>query len=220
MYVLHYWPDSASLIVHLVLAELGVPFRLEKVDRANGALDGPAYRALHPLGKIPVLETPDGSMFETAAILLYLSERHPGLAPLPGGPDRAGFLTWMLFATNHVHMPAMAFFYPDRVAGPDHSAVVMENARPAMTQSLGVLEAMAARAPAWLPPDRPSALGYYIGVVLRWLSQNGPGHPGYFTAADFPALHQTLAMLEARPSALAVAKAEALGPTIFTNPQS
>jgi len=96
MYILHSWPDSASLIVDLVLQELGLPYTSRQIDRPAGALNSPEYRALHPLGLIPALETPDGPMFETAAILLYLTEQH-GLAPAPGTPDRAAFLTWLFF---------------------------------------------------------------------------------------------------------------------------
>ena len=81
MYVLHESPDSASTMVRLVLEELGVPYRARLIDRAAGELASPAYRAMQPLGKIPAMETPDGVMFETAAILLYLSETHGRLAP-------------------------------------------------------------------------------------------------------------------------------------------
>ncbi|MEY3532451.1 MAG: hypothetical protein RI979_475, partial [Pseudomonadota bacterium] len=65
MYVLHYFPDTASLAPRMVLAELGVQHRCALIDREAGVLASPAYRALHPLGQIPALETPDGPMFET-----------------------------------------------------------------------------------------------------------------------------------------------------------
>ena len=216
MYVLHYWPDSASLIVRLVLEELGVPFQARRIDRAAGELDSPAYRALHPLGKIPVLETPDGPMFETAAILLYLSERHAALAPLPGTPDRAAFLKWLCFTSFNLHATLLEVFYPDRVAGPQAAAQVLAHAGPRVKGFLQVLERMVAReAPAFLS-SAPSVLGYYLAVQMRWLAQLPPGSPGHVASTDYPALHAVLAALESRPAAQRAARAEALGPTLFT----
>ncbi len=219
MYVLHYSPDTASLIVRLVLIELDVPHECRLIDRAAGALDSPAYRAMQPLGLIPAMETPDGPMFETAAILLYLSDRHPGLAPAPDHPDRAAFLSWFVFLNNAIHTTLMQLFYPERVAGADNVGAVVEHSAEKMGLYLTLLNDMVATtAPHWMSPDRPSLLGYYLGVLIRWLAAYGPDHPFYFPTSDYPALHAVLATLEARPAALAAAKAEGLGLTIFTHP--
>ena len=94
MYVLHGVHDWGSQVIHMVLAELGVPFRFNALDFQAGDFDAPSFRALNPFGRVPVLETPDGPIFETAAILLYLSERHSGLAPRSDASDRAQFLIW------------------------------------------------------------------------------------------------------------------------------
>eukprot|EP01031_Cornospumella_fuschlensis_P006612 gene6612-8222_t len=74
MYVLHGVHDWGSQVIHMVLAELWVPFRFNALDFQAGDFDAPSFRALNPFGRVPVLETPDGPIFETAAILLYLSE--------------------------------------------------------------------------------------------------------------------------------------------------
>lgn len=218
MYVLHCSPDSASTIVRLVLAELGVPHEARLIDRAGGALDSPAYRALQPMGLIPALETPDGPMFETGAMLLYLADRHPSLAPLPGDPARADWLSWFVFTNNSVHTTLMQIFYPHRTAGEKCAAAVLQGARARMLGHLAHLEAKAATRPAWLAPDAPSSLGYYLGVMLRWLAQSQPDAPGHFDSRAYPALRAVIAALERRPAALSVAQAEDLGPTIFTNP--
>ena len=110
MYVLHYYPDTASLAVRMVLAELGVQHRCELIDREAGVLSSPAYRKMQPLGLIPAMETPDGTMFETAAILLYLADRHPGLAPAVGSPDRGDFLKWLFFLSNTAHADLRTIF--------------------------------------------------------------------------------------------------------------
>ena len=220
MYILHFIPDTASLAVRMVLTELGLPHEARLIDRDAGQLASPAYRALHPLGKIPAMETPDGPMFETAAMLLYLSDRHaPGtLAPAPDSPDRAAFLKWFFFTSTNIHPCLMDLFYPDRVAGEAVAPQVLAHARPKMQTYLQALETAAADHPVWLSPDRPSLLGYYAAMLMRWLASMPPDHPAYFTASAYPALHRVLSHLETRPAALAVAADESLGPTCFTHP--
>ncbi|MBS0563379.1 MAG: glutathione S-transferase family protein [Proteobacteria bacterium] len=219
MYVLHYSPDTASVIVRLALEELGQPYQARRIDREAGELASPAYRALHPLGLIPAFESPDGPMFETAAILLYLSEKHRALAPQPGSPGRAAFLKWLFFTSTNIHPTLLQLFYPERTAGPGCTDAVLAHASDRMRTYLGIIDAMIARdAPDWLSPGQPSVLGYYLGVLVRWLSSYGTGHPSHFSAAEFPALNRVLAAHEARPAALRTAEAEGLGPTIFTAP--
>lgn len=219
MYNLHYSPDTASLVLRIVLAELNVPHQSLLIDRDAGALDSPAYRAMHPLGLIPAMETPDGPMFETAAMLLYLSDRYPGLAPAPHSPERAAFLKWMFFTSTNIHPCLLQLFYPDRVAGEAVSDAVMIHARARMQTYLGVLNDMVARdAPLWMSPDKPCLMGYYVGMLMRWLATYGAGHPSYFRSAEFPALHAVLAAHETRAAALAIGRDENLGPTLFTNP--
>jgi len=217
MYILHYTPDNASLIVRLVLEELGVPYEARLIDRAAGQLDSPDYRALHPLGKIPALETPEGPMFETAAIVLYLSEKHGALAPQPGDPDRAAFLTWLFFTAFNLHPAVNDVFYSNRAAGPENAAAVLAHAVPRLHVCLNVLDSLvASQAPGFLS-TAPSILGYYLAVLMRWLGGIQKDSPARVASTDYPALHAICAALETRPAALAAARAEALGPNIFTN---
>lgn len=218
-YVLHTWPDTAALIVRLVLEELGAPYRAVTIDRPNDALNSVAYRALNPLGKIPVLETPDGPVFETAAILLYLSEKHGALAPPAGAPDRAAFLKWFIFVTNELHPTVMQIFYAERIAGPEAAPAVTATATARLRADLTFLDQMVARdQPAWFSPQAPSILGYYVATLVRWINTLEPDHPARWSADDFPALCAVFAALEQRPAALAAASADDLGPTIFTAP--
>jgi glutathione S-transferase len=218
MYVLHYFPDTASLVLRMVLLELGVPHDCRLIDRENGALDSPAYRAMQPLGKIPAMETPDGPMFETAAMLLYLADRHPGLVPPPESPDRAAFLKWFFFTSTNIHPTLLDLFYPDRVAGEDAVTEVQTRARAKMLNFLTILNDAAKDSPAWLPADRPSVLGYYLGMLIHWLGSYDADHPSHFMAHQFPALHRVMSMLETRDAAQKIAVEEGLGALPFTAP--
>lgn len=220
MYRLHSWPDSASLIVRLALEELALPHQVSLIDRAGGELDSPAYRAIHPLGKIPAFETPDGPMFETAAILLYLSDRHPGLAPEPQAPERAAFLKWLVFTANTLHADARMHFYPDQYAGASEAPTALRRATEArLLRHLALLDGAAAGGPGFLRADTPSVLGYYVLCLCRWIMLYPLDREGWMQLSDFPALFDLGLGLQSRPAALRVSAAEGLGADIFTRPR-
>lgn len=216
---LHHAPDFASTIVRFALEELELPHTLAIVDLDGGALAEPAYRQINPIGLIPALETDDGPMFETAAILLWLVDRTGRLGPGPEDPDRAAFLSWLFFTSNALHQAALAMFYPHRPAGEANTDATRAAAHDQIVARLGLIEAMiATRHPRWLSPDHPGVLGYYLGILVRWLIMLPPDPYG-IDLDDFPRLQAVLAAHEARPAALRVAKADNLGPTPFTKPR-
>ena len=213
-------PDWASQVIRLALEEQGQPCQLRLMDWDAGDFDAPAFRAVNPLGLIPALETPDGPMFETAAILLWLNARHGGLAPAPTDPARAAFLSWLMFTSNTVHPTVMALIHPDRPAGPDAADAVARLALERLTEQAAQLEALLTRqAPRWLTLQQP-ALGHYLGMLLRWATCL-PDDPALrFSLAPFPALHATLAAHEATPAARRVALEDGLGPHPYTAPEA
>ncbi|HEY6918390.1 MAG TPA: glutathione S-transferase family protein [Tabrizicola sp.] len=217
---LHHAPDFASTIVRFALEELELPHTLAIVDIEGGALASPEYRQVNPVGLIPALETDDGPMFETAAILLWLVDRTGRLGPGPTDPDRGAFLSWLFFTSNALHQAALAMFYPHRPAGEANTDAARAAAHEQITARLGLIEAMlAAQSPRWLSPDHPGVLGYYIGILVRWLTVLPPAPYG-IDLDDFPKLKAVLSAHEARPAALRVAATDGLGPTPFTNPGS
>lgn len=218
MYELHGVPDWGSQVIHLVLAELGVPFRFQVVDWKAGGLKSPAYLALNPFARVPTLETPDGPVFETGAILLYLAERHPGLAPAPTDPDRAAFLTWFIFVVNSLHPTAMYLLHPEQPGGVAAEAQVAETTHAALQRHLAALEKVAASGAWWLSPTRPSITSLFVIMLLRWVKAF-PAHAAHSIASqDFPALHAMARGLESRPAVRAVLAAEGLGGPAFSDP--
>ncbi len=220
MYVLHTMPNSAGTAVHVALLELGQPFLMTVIDRESDHRDQPGYRALHPWGQVPALETPEGPIFETAAILLWLADRHGGgLAPAVDSPERGQFLKWLFFTSTNIHATIMCLFYPDRYTGDPaaNPAFLRTNAR-RLEDALARLNQAVAKQPSWCPPDAPSALGIYVSVLLRWLGQMEADYPGRVDLAPYPSLMAVARMLEAREAARNAAHAEGLGETIFTAP--
>ena len=217
MYVLHYAPDNASLAVRLALEELGVPYKSALVDRAARAQEAATYRAVSPTALIPALETPDGAIFETGAILLWLADRHGGLAPAPGAADRGDFLKWFFFTSNTLHADMRGLFDPDRYAGAEVAAFrALTEGR--ILRSLALLDAALADRPGWCRPGAPGVLGCYLAPLVRWLALYPRTNPMKPDLAAYPALRAVLSDLEGRPSARRAAEAEGLGPAPFTAP--
>lgn len=218
--ILHHAPDFASTIVRLALEELELPHTIALADIDGGALTSPEYRRVNPVGLIPALETDDGPIFETAAILLWLIDRTGRLGPGPKDHDRGAFLSWLFFTSNALHQAALAMFYPHRPAGEANTEAAQAAAQEQIIARLGLIETLiATQSPRWLSPDHPGVLGYYIGILVRWLILLAP--PPYGIELDeFPQLRAVLAAHESRPAALRVAASDGLGPTPFTNPGS
>jgi len=88
-------PLTRSLRVLWLLEELGVPYEVELIDRAD--LKKEDFLKLNPLARVPALIDGDVTLFESGAIIQYLLEKVPGtnLAPKPGTPERALFLQWL-----------------------------------------------------------------------------------------------------------------------------
>ena len=210
--VLHYAPDNASLCVRLALEEVGAPYQSVLVDRAARGQKAPAYLRLNPNGLIPVLETPDGPIFETAAILLWLADRHPGL--MPGGPERAKALTWLIWLSNTLHPALRMLFYPGAYA-PEDPPGLRRATQARIPDLLDILEASDA---PFRHAGRPTALACYAAPMLRWMALYPPGDTAWFDLARWPRLHQLARDMDARPSARAAISAEGLGDTPFSAP--
>jgi glutathione S-transferase len=217
---LYHCPDWASSIIRLALEELSLAYDIRPMDWDAGDFDDPAFRAVNPLGLIPAMTTPDGPIFETAAILLWLNARHGGLAPGPNEPSRAAFLSWLLFTANSVHPAVMNLIHPDRPAGEASASDVARLALEKLTMQAAHLEKLiTTQGPLWLTPAQP-ALGHYLGILIRWAIYL-PEDPGVrFSLAPFPALTAMLAAHEATPAAVRVAAADGLGPHPYTAPES
>ena len=171
---LYYAPGTASLAVHVLLEELGVPFALELVDRANAAHKSPAYLKLNPNGLIPVLVDGDLVLYETAAICLHLADTHPhaGLAPALGTADRAHYYKWLVFCTNTLQAMLMHYFYPERQVDDGEAAAaaqVKRHAEAHIGPMLDRLDAqLAGHGNAWFLGASYSAVDPYVLLMCRW----------------------------------------------------
>lgn len=219
MLVLHHAPDNASLVVRMALLATNEPFRTVPVDRP-GALDTAGFRALNPAGRIPALEAPDGPMFETGAILLWLADRHPGagLAPPAGHPDRGRFLSWLFFLSNTPHADLRHLFYPDRHAPPEGQAGHRALTIARMRAHFRLLDDAARDRPALFA--LPSALTLYVCTLLRWSVLYPEAQQPWCDPGAFPSLHALARALDIHPAGAEAARHDGLGATPFSAPVS
>jgi glutathione S-transferase len=197
MIQLHYYPSTASMIPHLLLEEMGIPFELVLVDRANEAHKAPAYLALNPNGLLPALTDGDLVLYETAAICLHLCDTHPvALAPPLGTDERAHFYKWLVWLTNTLQSTLIAYFYPDRWVDPgneDGVAQVKAQAQIKIAGLLDLLDAELARhGGPWFMGEAFTALDPYVFTLCRW-TRNFSARPARSLTHLGPYLQRVLA---------------------------
>ena len=90
MYTLYYAPGTCSLAPHITLREADLPFEMKKVSTKTKEMeDGGDYRTVNPLGYVPTLGLPDGSlMTEAPVILQYVADQAPDKALVPAQGTR------------------------------------------------------------------------------------------------------------------------------------
>lgn len=220
-YTLHYAPDNASLVIRLALEELDLPYDTRLVDRRAKAQQSADYLALNPNGTIPVLETPDGVLHETGAILLWLADRHGKLAPPQDTPLRAPFLKWMFWCSNTLQIDLRQFFYPEKFIGPDpEDQIKLRRVFQQRIQTdLTIIEEGLQTTPELAGGDQATALDIYLACLLRWckLYAETPEAP-WLDLTRYPALHALCAKAETRASTHRAQAAEGLGQQPFTRP--
>ena len=118
MLTVHHLNNSRSQRVLWLLEELGAPYEVKRYERdAKTMLAPPELRAVHPLGKSPVI-TDDGlTLAESGAIVEYLAGRYgkDKLVPKEGAPERMRYTYWMHFAEGSAMPPLLLKLIFDRI---------------------------------------------------------------------------------------------------------
>jgi glutathione S-transferase len=110
MIIVHHLEKSRSQRVLWLLEELGVPYEVVHYKRhPQTLLAPPELRAIHPLGKSPVIVDGGHTIAETGAIIEYLVEAYGGgrLLPPPGTPERLAYRYWLHYAEGSAMPPLL-----------------------------------------------------------------------------------------------------------------
>ena len=118
MIVVHHLNNSRSQRVLWLLEELGLAYEVKRYQRdAKTMLAPPELRAVHPLGKSPVIQDGGTSLAESGAIIEYLVARYGNgrLIPAAGTPERLRYTYWMHFAEGSAMPPLLLKLVFDRI---------------------------------------------------------------------------------------------------------
>ena len=107
MLKLHFAPNSRAGRIVWLLEELELPYELNRMDFHPKDLKSDEHRARHPLGRVPVLEDGDVTIYESDAIVEYILERHKngGLKPEVSSPEFPAYLQWFHYCEGMVMPP-------------------------------------------------------------------------------------------------------------------
>jgi glutathione S-transferase len=118
MIIVHHLNESRSQRILWLLEELGLDYELRSYARdATTRLAPPELKAIHPLGKSPVITDGDMTVHESAAIIDYLIRRHGGgrLQPDPQTPAYDDYVQWLHYAEGSAMLPLMLKMYTGRL---------------------------------------------------------------------------------------------------------
>jgi GST-like protein len=203
-----YSPNAVRIF--MALEEFGLPYQVKPVDVFSGQNFDPAFRKLNPIAKVPVIvdhDGPDGkpyTVFESAAILLYLADKTGKLLPADKAA-RFEAMQWLIQGVTALGPMCGQYFHFMRFAPPGNDYAVSRY-RTQVHRAFDVAEERLGQAPylgggefsvadiAWLPWAR------FLPVML------GPAG-----AEKFPKVTEWTARLSARPAIVkAIAAVDAM----------
>jgi glutathione S-transferase len=172
MIVVHHLNNSRSQRVLWLLEELGLPYEVKRYERdAKTMLAPPELRAIHPLGKSPVITDGGKTIAETGAIIEYVIETYGQgrLVPPAGTPERLRWTYWLHYAEGSAMTPLLL--------------KLVFTALPARAPGLlkGLVKSIAAKAQSgFVDPQLKSHIDYWDAELAKSAWFAGPD----FTAAD------------------------------------
>lgn len=149
MLTLHFAPNSRAGRILWLLEELALPYELNRMDFHPKDLKSDVHRARHPLGRVPVLDDGDISIFESGAIVEYILERHKngGLKPDVASTLFPEYLQWFHYCEGMVMPPINTIVVQTILLPPDRrDEKVLGQAQRLLTKALEpVNDALAGR---------------------------------------------------------------------------
>jgi len=171
MYKLYWGKGTGVIAVQALFEEIGVRYEKIVIDFDKEEHLGAEFLAINPLGQIPALVLPDGTlMTESAAMLLQICERHPEakLAPPAGSPESAVFQRWLLFLAANIYPDIMRLYYGDRfTSDPEGAESVAKAARSDLDRHFGILNEALSPGP-YLLGETFSAVDIYLWMLAQW----------------------------------------------------
>jgi len=163
---------SGSMPVEATLTLLGLPYRVVEAPTWEGDVERDKVAPVNPMRQLPALVTPDGeTLTESAAILIWLADRHPdaALAPTIDDPRRGQFLRWMTFVPAAIYSMYWVRDVPSRLAGDDadDQARILGRTAERIAECWRTMEGQITPG-RFLLGDEPTVLDFYVATASRW----------------------------------------------------
>ena len=118
MIVVHHLNNSRSQRILWLLEELGAPYEIKFYQRdLETNLAPPELKAVHPLGKSPVITDGELTIAESGAAVDYIVRKHGGgrFSPAAGTAEHEAYLEWLHYAEGSAMLPLMMLLYTMRL---------------------------------------------------------------------------------------------------------
>ena len=208
MYTLYHQDGTRSTAALLVLEEAGLLYELHTIDITADDHKRDEFRKINPRGLIPTLLTDTGEVLsETAAIMMYLADRHEvtDLAPLPTEPGRGTLHDWLFYHVGEVQEAGKRNAYPNRYSTDiaDVPRIRMKAGQTQFERWKIVDDHLAKNGPYHLG-ERFSLVELYMAMTAVWIMRAytaaGGTDEGFdFALSDLPAVERCYELVAARP---------------------
>lgn len=208
-------PNSCALAAHIALEEAGLPYEIVDVDFGREEQKSAGFRELNPLGRVPVLVTPQGELTEVAAILAYCAALKPDLAPADPW-QAAQMASFNAFISSSLHVTFAHHRRPYRYADSEAAqAEIVRKAVNSFADQFALIEDGKLKGP-WVMGEQYTVADPYLFLMSRWtwrigvpLSDFPRVQDHYRRMADRPAVQRVLPQHDASPTSPRSIMAEA-----------
>jgi glutathione S-transferase len=197
---------SCSVATHIALEEVGATYDATLLDLSKGDQRKPEFLKLNPKGRVPVLVTPQGTLTETVALLLYVAQTHPKakLAPLDDPFKLAQMQAFNAYLASTVHV---AHAHKLRGSRWSDDAAAVETMKSKVTQNMtdcaAIIENDYLQGP-WVMGEHYTVSDPYLYVVTLWMKGDG------VDLGKFPKISAHHAAMNRRPAVQRVMKNHAV----------
>jgi glutathione S-transferase/GST-like protein len=197
MYKLYWSQGSGAMAPQALFEEIGAEYEKIVIDVEKEEHKSDEFLSVNPMGQIPALVLPDGTlMTETAAMLVQIVDRHPEakLAPPAGSGERARFLRWLFFLASNVYPTVLRFYYSERFSTDPSAAEGIKAAAEADLNGQFKILSDALDPGPYLLGETFSAADILLWMLIHW----HPHQERLFE--ETPSIKELAGLVQARPA--------------------